>query len=295
MKHLPRAALAALALAATAAAQQPAAYPRPELLVEPAALAKLGADAKHRILDARAKKQYDAGHVPGAVWVDHEKWAKTFKDNQDPKMWSELIGKLGIDPQAQVVVYDEAKGKEAARVWWILRYWGHERASLLNGGWAAYQAGGHPVSKEAATAQAKPYDIAAARKAAHAGKADVLEAVKDKKLQIIDTRSEGEHCGTTVLGKRGGAIPGSLHLEWSDALDKKTGRFKPASELRQLFKDAGIDLDRPSVTYCQSGGRASVMVFTMELMGAKDVRNYYRSWAEWSGDPDTPVVTPKKK
>ena len=98
-----------------------------------------------------------------------------------------------------------------------------------------------------------------------------------------------------LKNRRGGAVPGAKHLEWSDLIDKDTQRFKPAAELRNLFRDAKITLDRPTATYCQSGGRAAVMAFGLELMGAKDVSNYYRSWAEWGNADDTPAVLPKRK
>jgi len=78
-------------------------------------------------------------------------------------------------------------------------------------------------------------------------------------------------------------------------LDKDTQRFKSAANLRKLFEEAGIALDRPTATHCQSGGRASVMVFGLELMGAKGVSNYYPSWSEWSSSEETPVVPGKAK
>jgi thiosulfate/3-mercaptopyruvate sulfurtransferase len=99
----------------------------------------------------------------------------------------------------------------------------------------------------------------------------------------------------TKLAKRGGAIPGAKHLEWSDLLDKKTQRFKSPAALSRLFKQAGIDPKKPAVTYCQSGGRASVMAFALELMGAKGVQNYYPGWAEWGNAADTPVEKGKSR
>jgi thiosulfate/3-mercaptopyruvate sulfurtransferase len=104
-----------------------------------------------------------------------------------------------------------------------------------------------------------------------------------------------EYCGDTRTAKRNGAIPRARHLEWKDLIDPKTSRFKPPAEMTRLFKAAHINLDRPTVTYCQSGGRAAVLAFTLELMGAKNVRNYYRSWAEWGNDEDTPIEKPKPK
>jgi thiosulfate/3-mercaptopyruvate sulfurtransferase len=122
--------------------------------------------------------------------------------------------------------------------------------------------------------------------------ATLLEALPAKRLQIVDARSAGEHCGLTETARRNGAIPGSIHLEWSDVVDRETQRVKSPEELKKLFQDKGIDLEKPVVTHCQSG-RASVLAFALELMGARDVRNYYRSWAEWGNADDTPVEKPK--
>ncbi len=108
-------------------------------------------------------------------------------------------------------------------------------------------------------------------------------------------RSESEYCGEANTAKRNGAIPGAVHKEWTEVIDKKTQRFKSPEALAKLFKEAGVDLDRSSVTYCQSGGRAAVMAFTLELMGVKSVRNYYRSWSEWGNEEDTPVEKPRAK
>jgi thiosulfate/3-mercaptopyruvate sulfurtransferase len=118
-----------------------------------------------------------------------------------------------------------------------------------------------------------------------------LSSLTGQKLQIVDARSKAEFCGVDVLSnKRAGAIPGAKQLEWSDLIDKETQRFKSAAELSRLLASAGIDLIHPTVTHCQSGGRASVMAFGLELMGAKDVSNYYRSWSEWGNSADTPIA-----
>ena len=128
-----------------------------------------------------------------------------------------------------------------------------------------------------------------------ATKQRILKLLKDgQKTQLIDARSEAEHCGTTKLAKRR-RVPGSVHLEWSDTLDPKTHKFRDAAELTRLVKDAGIDVNRPAITYCQSGGRAAVMAFTLELMGARDVANYYRSWSEWGNDAESPIELKKLK
>jgi thiosulfate/3-mercaptopyruvate sulfurtransferase len=266
-------------------------YPCAELLIEAGDLAK--PQAAVRILDARGKEKYNAGHVPGAVWVNHATWAKTFGDGQDKKAWARGIGELGIDLDTHVVIYDDNRSKDAARIWWILRYWGVRDVRLLNGGWKAWEATRGKIDKD--TPKIAVVDVKLAAQAKRlATKGQMMEALKDKRLQIVDARSLDEHCGEEKTAMRNGAIPTALHLEWSDAIDKITERFKSPDELAKILKNAGIDPARHSATYCQSGGRAAVMAFTLELMGAKEVRNYYRSWAEWGNDDKTPIVKPKK-
>ena len=279
-----------LALGADATAKK---YPRTDLLVEAQELAKQRAAVKFCILDARGSGKYNAGHIPGARWVNHTTWAREFGDGQDKKAWARRIGELGIDLDSRVVIYDDNRSKDAARIWWILRYWGVRDVRLLNGGWKGWQDAKGKVEKDwprffTGTVKLEPQANRLATKA------QLLEALKEKKLQIVDARSLAEHCGKEETAKRNGAIPSAIHLEWSDAIDKKTERFKGPEELARILKKAGIDPARPSATYCQSSGRAAVMAFTLELMGAKEVRNYYRSWAEWGNDEKTPIVKPKK-
>jgi thiosulfate/3-mercaptopyruvate sulfurtransferase len=205
------------------------------------------------------------------------------------------IGDLGINQASKVVVYDEGPSKDAARIWWILRYWGVDDARLLNGGWAGWTAG-----KLAIEAEVQSPDPAAFTAMPHAArlatKNQLLEALQTRSLQVVDARSEGECCGTDKLtNKRAGAMPGAKNLEWSDLIDRETQRFKPPAAIRDLFERSGIDVERPTATHCQGGGRSSVMAFGLELMGAKEVQNCYRGWREWGNDDDTPVEPGKAK
>lgn len=270
-------------------------YPRAELLIEPAELAKLNGVGVI-ILDARAATKYKAGHIPDARWVDHGQWAKAFGHGTDAKGWGARIGGLGINADSHVVVTDDNSTKDSARIWLILRYWGVDNVRLLNGGWTGWESGKYATTTDEPT----PKEIAFAPKVRAdrlTTKDQLLESLRTKgSLQIVDARSEKEFCGDEKMNnKRAGAIPGAKQLEWSDLLDKPTQRFKTATQLKSLFADAGIALDKPSTAHCQSGGRASVMVFAMELMGAKSVGNYYQSWTEWGNADDTPVVPGKPK
>ena len=267
-------------------------YPHAEMLIEGFQLARLPAK-KVVVFDARSRAKYDAGHIPGAVWVDVPAWSKAFGKAPDKDEWTKRLGALGVDGQKPVVVYGDDP-REPARVWWILRYWGLKDVRLLNGGWPAWATADGAHSREVPALEATAPSLTA-HPDRLATKDQVLGYVKDKDHLIIDARSDKEFCGEEKLtNKRGGAIPGSKHLEWSDLL-ARDGRFKSAGDLARLFKDREISLKEPAVTYCQSGGRAAVMALALELIGAKDVRNYYRSWNEWGNDPATPIVTPKKK
>jgi len=271
---------------------QPAGYPNPKPLIEVDALAKLKAGSAV-LLDVRTAQAYRAGHVPGALSAEAANLSKAFSTDEDGDSWAKRLGNLGIEPATKVVVYGD-DWREAARVWFILRYWGIEHAKLLNGGWTAWKAGGGATSTDAT----KPTPVAGkANKAGNrmASKDDVKTAANDKSAQIWDARTTGEFSGKTGGAKRKGCIPGASHLEWSDLIDAKTQKVKSADDLSKLLKDAGIDPTKPVITYCQSGGRASVAAFVVELMGGTHVRNYYRSWAEWGNADDTPVAKPEKK
>jgi thiosulfate/3-mercaptopyruvate sulfurtransferase len=270
-------------------------YARPELILEPTELAKPDGARQFVILDARSQAEHDLEHVPGARRVDHDAWKGAFGEGGDAEQWSKRIGELGIGPDSKVVVYDDKGMKDAARIWWILRYWSIEDVRLLNGGWKGWK-GSRLHTTDTRTAAASPVEFEAIpcpKRLATMGQ--VLELLQGNRLQIVDARSEDEFCGLEKKdNKRGGAIPEAKHLEWSDLIDQQTQRFKSPDQLRRLIDQAGIDLDRPTASHCNGGGRAAVMAFGLELMGAKDVRNYYRGWGEWGNSEDTPVIVPKK-
>jgi thiosulfate/3-mercaptopyruvate sulfurtransferase len=286
--------LVAVLIFTTSLSEEPPSYPRADLLIDPMELLKPEIAKQFRILDARPKDQYEAGHIPNAVWVDHDDWSKTFAKDQDSTRWQKLVGQLGITADTRVVLYDDHSTNRAARLWWILRYWGIRDVKLLNGGWKGWTAAHGPTTLE--TPKIETVEAALSPHPERlATKAQLIKSLPKHELQIVDARSESEYCGEANTAKRNGAIPGALHKEWTEVIDKKTQRFKWPEELNKLFKEAGIDLNHSSVTYCQSGGRAAVMAFALELMGVKSVRNYYRSWSEWGNAEDTPVEKPNVK
>ncbi|HEY1067647.1 MAG TPA: sulfurtransferase [Pirellulales bacterium] len=263
-------------------------YPHGALLVEPTDLASAG-ETDFVVLDTRPREKYDSRHIPHARWVDHDTWSKGFGEGGDAASWSQRIGLLGLDGRTPVVVYDEDY-KRSARVWWLLRYWGVSDVRLLNGGWTAWKAEG--LSKETQTHEPTPAAFTAQpNRKLLATKDQVLASLANGSLQIVDARGPKEYHGEDKgKNKHGGAIPGAKHLEWSELIDEKTQRFKSAAQLRERLIQSHIALDYPTVTHCQSGARASVMMFALELLGAESVCNYYASWAEWGNADDTPIA-----
>jgi thiosulfate/3-mercaptopyruvate sulfurtransferase len=247
------------------------------------------------ILDVRGKKDFTNGHIPKAVWIDAKAWDGAFNSEPDATPWSKRLGAAGIDVGKTIVVYSDDDVRDAARIWWILRYWGVKDGRLLNGGWSGWKAAGGKTSTDESRPEPKTLTLTTQSNRL-ATKGQLLETLQRQPPQIIDARSEGEYCGLTKTAKRNGSIPGAVHLEWKDCLDPKTKRFKSPEEIARLLRDRKIDVEQPAVTYCQSGGRAAVVAFTLELMGGRQVKNYYKSWSEWGNAEDTPIqkVEPKK-
>jgi thiosulfate/3-mercaptopyruvate sulfurtransferase len=273
-----------LCLAVHLLAADPAAtYPAPNLLVEVT-------DPKlkdYHVIDVRPGAKYDAGHVPGAVRADLTGWSKALLGGTaSAAFWKAELAEVGVAPKKPTVVYSDDV-RAAARAWWMLKYAGVPDARILNGGWKAYTAARLPTETAEVIVKADPHDWKP-DPARLADKKHVLEQLKGGST-CVDARTKDEFTGEKTLGKKGGHIPGAVHLEWVDLLDPKTDKFLPPAELIKLVKDRKIDLDKPQITYCQGGGRAAVTAFGLELAGAKNVRNYYSSWGEWGNADDTPV------
>ena len=267
-------------------------FANPQLLIAPAELAAtIESEAPLLILDLRPPEAYTAGHVPGAHHLDL--WGISLVDT-DPAplkafMWmiEHVLQLHGVDAGTPVVVYDEQSGMRAARAFWFLEYFGHPSVRVLDGGFGAWERAGLPVTREAAappksewTGEAQASTIATWR--------EVTDAIDAPGTVLLDTRSEGEHRGTVVRARRGGTIPGSVHVEWKDNLTAE-GVFKPAAELRAMYEAAGVTPDKEVITYCQGGYRAAHSYLALRLLGYPRVRNYVGSWGEWGNRDGCPT------
>jgi len=274
-------------------------YPNAQLLVTPKTLAEMLAGKGARrplLLDLRPPDAYAAGHIPGAIHVDL--WGVSLIDT-DPAplaafMWmiEHVLAVHGVHADTPVVVYDDQSGIRAARAFWFLEYFGHPSVRLLDGGFTAWSAAGYEVTREAGPAPTSEW-TGTRQEHTIATWRDVRAALGRPDRVILDTRTDGEYCGTTVRARRGGAIPGAVHIEWTSNLTS-SGEFKPAEELRRMYEDAGVSPDREVITYCQGGYRAAHSYLALRLLGYPRVRTYVGSWKEWGDREELPVEIPKR-
>lgn len=239
-------------------------------------------------------RDYLAEHVPGAVFADVD---NDLSDRQksgggrhplpDPDALIELFSRFGIDSNCQVVAYDAMAGAFAARLWWLLRYMGHEAVAVLDGGWPAWQAAGLPTrqgqeSRERREFRGQPRDELRI----------AIDAVSKAPL-LIDSRDPARYRGDfEPLDPAAGHIPGALNRFWKMNLGEGD-RFKPARELQQEFSRLYGERGTPeqAVFYCGSGVTACHNVLAAVHAGLPQPRLYPGSWSEWCADSARPVAT----
>ena len=285
-------------------------YVNPQLLVNPNELASLlgvsSGSASGRpmkvdtstpiLIDLRPAEVFVTGHIPGAVHLDLYGLSLVNTDSAplDAFLWmiAHLLTTRGVDGHRTVVVYDDQSGMRAARAFWFLELFGHQDVRVLDGGVGSWERQGFFTTTEAVVPNKANWNVGRVE-ARLATWRDLQERLGQSEVVILDTRSDGEYCGTTVRAKRGGAIPGAVHIEWTKNLNSD-GEFKSASELVALYEAAGVTAEKEIVSYCQGGYRAAHSYLALRLIGYPRVRNYVGSWKEWGDREDLPIENSEK-
>lgn len=245
--------------------------------------------------DARA--EFDAAHIPGAVFFDHDAVVAPNSGLPhtlpDPPTFARHAGSMGISADDTIVVYDGPGLFSAPRVWWMFRVMGVFQVYVLEGGFDGWKAEGRPMTAEKTRIAPNFFhvDFDASRVATLE---DMKRIVATGESQIADARSPGRFAGEEAEprpGVRGGHMPGAKSVPASSLA--RDGKLLPPEELKQRFDEAGIDLSKPVVTSCGSGITAAVITLALETLGHSANRLYDGSWTEWGSRPDTTVVKGK--
>ena len=263
-------------------------YANPRLLVSTNGLESLLGRPDVRVVDVRPKTAYAKGHIPGAVHLS----ADAIIDPNSPVDGAlrpraqivEMLETHGIGKDTRVVLYDDRGGFHASRLFWMLEYFGHRKASVLNGGFPKWQKERRRISTT--TPRVKRTTFVPTLTPRKAATADwLLDRKDDASVVVIDVRP----------GKlfKAGHIPWARNIPWSRNLTADA-TMKPADELLKRFAGLGVTKDKNVAVHCQNGKAAAHSYFTLRLLGFPRVRSYDRSWAEWGAADDLPKARGKR-
>lgn len=278
-------------------------YAHPEVLVETDWVADHLKDPGLRIVEVSVDPTaFEQGHIAGSVALN---W---FTDLEEPlrrdivskARLETLLGKAGIGNAHTVVLYGDNNNWFAAYAYWLLRYYGHQDARLMNGGRKKWIDEGHPVTKERAEVRPAEYRAKDPNPSIRALRDFVLESLGKPDRTLVDVRSPKEFSGELLApenlpqegAQRGGHIPGAANIPWGMAV-REDGTFKSAEELKALYEGRAITPQKEVIAYCRIGERSSHTWFVLnELLGYPKVRNYDGSWTEWGSLINVPIEKP---
>ena len=245
------------------------------------------ADCRFSLADPElGHQQYKGGHIPGAHYLSLDRDLSSPVQKHGGRhplpnidTFAEKLASIGVTSQKTLVVaYDDSRFAFASRLWWLLRYLGHDRVAILDGGWGGWQAGGYPVSQEGAIVQ--PGSFTPQLKPEMVVNIDEVKAHKDlPDVALVDSRSRDRYLGKVEpIDPIAGHIPGAVNYFWQEVTDTEA-RAKSPLEQRQRWSE--IEASKEIMVYCGSGVTACVNLLSLEIAGIPDAKLYAGSWSDW--------------
>ena len=245
------------------------------------------------------RKAYEQDHIPGALYADLETDLSAPVTEHggrhplpDSQAFAAFIGKLGIDQDTRVVAYDDQGGAFAARLWWLLRYHGHRRTYILDGGYSKWKELGYSVSYAKPPVIVPKTFVPELQPDMLVSMQEVRERLGNSRTLLIDSREPRRYRGEEEpIDRKAGHIPGARNLFWKDSLNGD-GLWKSAEEQKERFAAAGLDPEgeQEIIVYCGSGVTACPNVLALEQAGYRNVKLYAGSWSDWISYEDNPVA-----
>jgi len=251
-----------------------------------------------KFIDVRKSKDFAKGHIAAAMNV----WRPDFQSDNfeysgimaEKEKIEYLLSNMGIYSNDLIIIYDNNANVDAARLWWVLKYYGHEKIALLNGGYIEWLKNSGEISTITASPKLSKYTFnGSENNSILASIQEVADGTKNEAVIILDTRTDDEYYGKRKKkgATRAGRIPNSIHLDWVKSVNfEENMKFKSTEELKNLFAKKGVKHNKDVIVYCHSGVRSAHTTFVLtELLGYKNVRNYDGSWTEWSFFEHLPI------
>ncbi|TMB88941.1 MAG: sulfurtransferase [Chloroflexi bacterium] len=242
---------------------------------------------------------YEKGHIEGAVGWNWKKdlQDQVLRDVAGKEALAELLGKSGITPETTILLYGDNNNWFAAYAYWALKYYGHDKVQLIDGGRVKWEKEGRAWSTDVPSHPATSYHF-------HSSPNEDIRAYRDHVLSkigkagLVDVRSPKEFSGELLApenlpqegAQRGGHIPTAVSIPWGTAVNAEDGTFKSTEELKEIYGGKGITPNKEVIAYCRIGERSAHTWFVLkELLGYPDVRNYDGSWTEWGSSIKAPI------
>jgi thiosulfate/3-mercaptopyruvate sulfurtransferase len=242
-----------------------------------------------------AKAEFEAAHIPGAVFFDIDEIADLSSPYPhmlpSPEKFASRVQGLGLGDGCRVVVYDNSPYRTAARVWWMFHVFGQHQVAILDGGFEKWKADEKPIESGKPIIRHRHFTVWMDRSMVRE-LADVKANLAGRSAQVVDARSAERFQGKVAEPRpnvRSGHIPHSMNLPFGE-LFNTNGTYKTGDDLKAAFDKIGLDFSRPVITTCGSGVTAACIAFGLHLLGHKQVSLYDGSWSEWGAQSDTLVV-----